>query len=50
LNESELKTIIEFANGESIDRIVKIGNALNFDYIWDGYNLFDELSKKVAVI
>jgi hypothetical protein len=35
--------------GEGIDRIVPLGEALNFHYIWDGYNLFDELSRKVRV-
>lgn len=50
IDNAELDILKEFANGEAIDRIVKTGSALNFDYIWDGYNLFDELSKKVAII
>jgi hypothetical protein len=36
-------------NGEGLDRIVPMGEALNFHYIWDGYNLFDELSRKVYI-
>ena len=43
----DLRILIDLSNGEGIDRIVPIGQALNFNYIWDGYNLFDELSKKV---
>ncbi len=39
----------DLSNGEGIDRIVPIGSALDFYYLWDGYNLFDELSKKVFI-
>jgi hypothetical protein len=35
--------------GEGIDRVVPLGRALEFNYVWDGYNLLDELSKKVQV-
>jgi hypothetical protein len=27
----------------AVDRIVPIGKALEFDYIWDGYNIFFEM-------
>jgi hypothetical protein len=47
LEEQELEQLFDLSNGEGIDRIVPLGNALIFNYIWDGYNLFDELSKKV---
>jgi hypothetical protein len=36
--------------GSGCDRIVPIGNALDFDYIWDGYNLLDELTSKKKII
>ena len=49
LSKMELEGLKQLANGEGIDRIVPLGQALNFNYIWDGYNLFDELSKKVFV-
>lgn len=32
--------------GKRIDRIAPIGEALSFHYIWDGMNLFEELSRK----
>ena len=32
--------------GKGIDRIVEVGNALDFNYIWDRYNLFSELVQK----
>lgn len=47
LSGSDIKLLLSLANGEGIDRIIPLGQALNFNYIWDGYNLLDELSKKI---
>jgi len=47
LSEAELEALFDLSNGEGIDRIVPLGQALIFNYIWDGYNLFDELSRKI---
>ena len=47
LSEDSKKQLFSLAYGEGIDRIVKVGNALKFHYLWDGYNLFQELSRKV---
>ena len=47
LKESQFNDLLQLAYGEGIDRIVKLGNALKFDYIWDGYNLIQELSRTV---
>ncbi len=47
LATNDLLEIKKIALGEGIDRIVPLGEALNFNFIWDGYNLFDELSRKV---
>jgi hypothetical protein len=49
LSEESKNVLYELAFGEGIDRIVKVGKALNFHYIWDGYNLFQELSRKVYI-
>lgn len=49
LDEAQLAGLRNLANGEGIDRIVPLGTALSFNYIWDGYNLFDELSKKLYI-
>jgi len=49
LNGSQLNSLKEMAQGEGIDRIVPIGNALDFHYIWDGYNLLESLSRKVFI-
>ncbi|MEO6831599.1 MAG: acyl-CoA reductase [Chitinophagaceae bacterium] len=45
--EKELEQLKSLAHGQGIDRIVPIGAALDFSYLWDGYNLIDALSKKV---
>lgn len=49
LSQDDKNELMKLAYGEGIDRIVKVGNALNFHYIWDGYNLFQELSRKVYI-
>ncbi|WP_202108320.1 acyl-CoA reductase [Succinivibrio dextrinosolvens] len=32
---------------KGVDRIVKIGHTLDFDFFWDGYNLFEEFTRTV---
>ncbi len=34
---------------KGIDRITKIGHTMDFDLIWDGYNLVDRLTRNVAL-
>jgi hypothetical protein len=43
LNKEEIERLFEVSAGKGIDRIVPIGEALSFDYIWDGYNILAEL-------
>ncbi len=50
LSAEELRVIGEISYSRGIDRLVPVGMALNFDYIWDGYNLADELCNKKRVI
>ena len=33
-----------------IDRIVPVGKTMDFDFVWDGYNLVERLSRKIKVI
>ena len=33
----------------SLDRITKIGNALDFSYVWDGSNLLHEFTRKIDI-
>ncbi len=46
LNKEKLLELNRSLYGKRIDRIVLIGEALSFQYIWDGMNLFEELSRR----
>jgi hypothetical protein len=48
--KNELFDFVKKVNGAGIDRIVPIGQALNFAPLWDGYSLLNELSKRVHII
>jgi len=45
----ELKLFLESFGREGIDRIVPIGEALNFSPVWDGYDILTELTKRVVI-
>jgi Acyl-CoA reductase (LuxC) len=45
----ELDTFVRRLNGRGIDRIVPIGEALHFQRFWDGYDLFQSLSRSIYV-
>lgn len=48
INKEELiEVLMEKPNG--IDRIVPIGQALDFNYIWDGYNFLNYLTREITV-
>lgn len=34
---------------KGIDRIVPVGKTMDFDFIWDGYNLFERLTRTVSI-
>ena len=34
---------------KGIDRIVPIGKTMDFDYIWDGYNLIERLTRTISI-
>lgn len=48
--EEEIAAFVKTLNGKGLDRIVPVGRALSFDYLWDGYNLLLELTKSVQVL
>ena len=50
LTDMELHLLTQLSAGSGIDRIVPIGSALDFEYIWDGINLFESLTTKKWVI
>ena len=45
----ELEKLVRLLNGRGIDRIVPIGEALRFQHFWDGYDLFQSLSRSIYV-
>lgn len=46
---SELISLAQSANGRGIDRIVPLGNALDFSDVWDGKNLLLEMMRLVRI-
>jgi hypothetical protein len=46
----EMNSMIREISSDGIDRIVPIGQALNFDTFWDGYDLIRTLTRTVVVI
>ena len=32
-----------------IDRIVPVGKTMDFDLIWDGYNLYERLTRTIHI-
>lgn len=47
--QEELRAFARLVNGRGVDRIVPLGQALTFDYRWDGYNLLQELTRHVYI-
>jgi hypothetical protein len=45
----ELLKLIENPSINGIDRVVPVGRALDFFPIWDGYDIFSQLSRQVVV-
>lgn len=48
-SEEEVDRIARILNGRGPSRIVPIGEALTFSEDWDGYSLFEELTKTISV-
>jgi hypothetical protein len=46
----EMNSMIREIGTDGIDRIVPIGQALNFDTFWDGYDLIRTLTRTVVII
>ena len=47
---NSIKNFFHKKNILSIDRIVPIGQALNFNPLWDGYDLLSEFTKRLNII
>lgn len=49
LTKKEITSLIMQVTNRGIDRVVPIGNALDFNSIWDGYDLVEQFSRKVSI-
>jgi len=43
LSDTDLDAMTQLSYAKGVDRIIPIGQALDFDYIWDGYNILTEM-------
>lgn len=50
IDREELEELVSSLNGAGIDRIVPVGQALNFDRFWDGYDLLRIFSKCTVIV
>lgn len=46
----ELEELVEQISSRGIDRIVPIGQALNFDGVWDGQNFLKSFTREVVIL
>ena len=44
-----LVATVRHLNGRGVDRVVPVGQALAFDHVWDGYDLLQQFTRRVAV-
>ncbi|MGA3006375.1 MAG: acyl-CoA reductase [Opitutaceae bacterium] len=49
LTDAEKHSLAALAGRAGVDRIVPVGHALDFGPYWDGYSLWDDLTRVVAV-
>ncbi|GAE32146.1 acyl-CoA reductase [Halalkalibacter hemicellulosilyticus] len=47
--KEELVQMIEKLNGRGVDRLVPIGQALQFNHVWDGYNMFMYFTREIDI-
>jgi hypothetical protein len=46
---TELNNFINILNPRGIDRMVPIGESLDFSFVWDGHDLLNTLSRRITV-
>lgn len=49
IGEKELLMPLIQSGIKGVDRIVPIGKTMDFDLIWDGYNLFERLTRVIKI-
>lgn len=50
IDPNNIKAFISKYRPEGVDRAVPMGKSMDFDLVWDGYDLIRDLSRKFAVI
>lgn len=50
IDAADLRGLVSRLSGRGLDRIVPFGQALQFDRIWDGYDLLQELTRKTTLV
>lgn len=49
IDRAELEALAHLLAGKGVDRMVPVGEALAFEPVWDGYDLFDEFTRCVVI-
>ena len=49
VDKTALLKVLENPSITGIDRVVPVGQALDFDVLWDGFDLFSQLSRRITV-
>lgn len=47
LGEKEMLLPLLMSGMKGVDRVVPIGRTMDFDFIWDGYNLYERLTRTI---
>lgn len=50
LTAEDLDELVAALNGRGVDRMVPVGRALTFGPLWDGEDLFEQLTRRVQVV
>lgn len=48
--KEKIKAVVDKIRTKGIDRIVPTGHSMDFDFVWDGYDLITELTRKISVL
>ena len=48
-DRDEIASLLDHVPTRAIDRVVRIGQALSFGPVWDGYDLFTHLTREIDV-
>ena len=49
-DKQELREFVRLLRSRAIDRVVPIGQALNFNQVWDGQNLLTAFSREITIL